>query len=56
MLGIDVDRQRAMMDEELDVMIALFRGEIVSRKTDWFTINEGRLHSAPTHSRCSTSP
>ena len=47
MLGIDPDEQRRMMEESFDVVMALFRGEIVSAKTDWFTINEGRLQLRP---------
>jgi limonene 1,2-monooxygenase len=47
MLGIDPDEQRRMMEESFDVIMALFRGEIVTAKTDWFTINEGRLQLRP---------
>ena len=47
MLGIDPDEQRRMMEESFDIIMALFRGEIVSAKTDWFTINEGRLQLRP---------
>jgi len=47
MLGIEPDEQRRMMEESFDVIMALFRGEIVTAKTDWFTINEGRLQLRP---------
>src|SRR3954447_15539026 len=47
MLGIDPDEQRRMMEESFHVIMALFRGEVVSAKTDWFTINEGRLQLRP---------
>jgi limonene 1,2-monooxygenase len=47
MLGIDPDEQRRMMEEAFDVIMALFRGEVVTAKTDWFTINEGRLQLRP---------
>jgi limonene 1,2-monooxygenase len=47
MLGIDPDDQRRMMEESFDVIMALFRGEVVTAKTDWFTINEGRLQMRP---------
>ena len=47
MLGIDPDEQRRMMEESFDVIMALFRGEVVTAKTDWFTINEGRLQLRP---------
>jgi limonene 1,2-monooxygenase len=47
MLGIDPDNQRRMMEESFDVIMALFRGEVVTAETDWFTINEGRLQLRP---------
>ena len=43
MLGIEPNEQRRMMEESFEVIMALFRGEIVSAKTDWFTVHEGRL-------------
>ncbi len=46
-LGITPERQRDMMDEALDVMIRLFNGETVTRKTDWFELNEARLQIRP---------
>ncbi len=46
-LGITPERQRDMMDEALDVMIRLFNGETVTRKTDWFELNEARLQMRP---------
>ena len=47
MLGIEVDEQRRMMEESFDVIMALFRGEVVTAKTDWFTVDEGRLQMRP---------
>ena len=47
MLGIDTGEQRRMMEESFDVVMRLFRGEIVSVETDWFTIREGRLQLRP---------
>ena len=47
MLGITVDHQRRMMEESFDVIMALLRGEVVSAKTDWFTVHEGRLQLRP---------
>src|SRR4051794_15898083 len=47
MLGIEVDQQRRMMEESFDVIMALFRGEVVTAKTDWFTLDEGRLQLRP---------
>ena len=47
MLGIDPNQQRRMMDESLDVIMALLRGEVVSRTTDWFTLVDGVLQLRP---------
>jgi len=43
MLGVDVATQRRRMNEAIEVICALFRGETVTRKSDWFELNEGRL-------------
>src|SRR5271169_3784499 len=37
-IGIDPGDQRKMMNEALEVIIPLLRGEMVSRKTDWFNL------------------
>ena len=42
MLGIEVADQRRMMNESLEVVIALLRGETVTRKTDWFELRDAR--------------
>jgi limonene 1,2-monooxygenase len=34
MMGIDIAKQRDMMDEALDVLVPLLRGETVTKKTD----------------------
>lgn len=47
MMGIPVARQRDRMDEALDVLVPLLRGETVSKKTDWFELNEARLQMTP---------
>src|SRR5207248_10932475 len=47
MLGIDIDSQRRMMEEAFDTIMALFRGEVVTCHTDWFTLTEGRLQLRP---------
>lgn len=47
MMGIDVAKQRDMMDESLDVLVRLMRGETVTKKTEWFTLNEARLQMTP---------
>jgi limonene 1,2-monooxygenase len=43
MMGIDVLKQREMMDEAINVIVPLLRGEVVTEKTDWFTLKEARL-------------
>ncbi len=52
MLGIHPDEQRRMMEESFEVMLALFQGETVTRKTDWFTIEEGVLQLRPYSQPC----
>lgn len=47
MMGIPVSKQRDRMDEALDVIVPLLRGEVVSKKTDWFECNEARLQMRP---------
>ena len=47
MMGIDIARQRDMMDEALDVLVPLLRGETVSRRTDWFTLEKAHLQMTP---------
>jgi limonene 1,2-monooxygenase len=47
MLGIPPDTQRPRMEEALDVVVRLLRGETVTAKTDWFEINDARLQLAP---------
>ena len=43
-LGLEPTRQREMMEEALDVIVRLLRGEVVSHRSDWFTLDEARLH------------
>ncbi|MGH7111909.1 MAG: LLM class flavin-dependent oxidoreductase [Stellaceae bacterium] len=47
MLGIDPMVQRDRMAEGIDVILRLFRGEIVTGKTDWYTLVNARLHLPP---------
>ncbi len=47
MMGIPVAKQRDRMDEALDVLVPLLRGEQVTKKTDWFELNEARLQMLP---------
>lgn len=50
MMGIDPVRQRPMMRESLEAILALFRaapGERIDRQTDWFTLREAALQVRP---------
>ncbi|MGW3204258.1 LLM class flavin-dependent oxidoreductase [Streptomyces sp. NPDC001135] len=48
MMGIEVARQRDMMAEGLEAVVALLRGDQpVTRKTDWFELREARLQTRP---------
>ncbi len=47
MLGIDPSTQRDRMVQSLDVILRLFRGETVTEKTDWYTLNNARVHLLP---------
>ncbi|HEX7776217.1 MAG TPA: LLM class flavin-dependent oxidoreductase [Parvibaculum sp.] len=47
MMGIEVAKQRDMMDQALDAIVPLLRGETVNMKTDWFTLNDARLQMTP---------
>lgn len=46
--GIDPRDQRRRMEESLEVIIALMRGEeLVNRSSDWFDMVDGHLHLRP---------
>jgi len=47
MMGIPIAKQRDRMDEALDVLVQLLRGDTVTAKTEWFELNEARLHLTP---------
>ena len=47
MMGIEVGRQRDMMEEALEAILALLAGETVTRQTDWFTLRDARLQLLP---------
>jgi limonene 1,2-monooxygenase len=47
MLGIDPDTQRDRMADAIDVITRLLDGEIVTKRTDWYTMNEARLQLRP---------
>jgi limonene 1,2-monooxygenase len=42
-LGVDPLEARRMLDEGLEVILALLRGERVSRRTDWFELKDACL-------------
>jgi limonene 1,2-monooxygenase len=47
MLDIDPNTQRDRMEQALDLILRLFRGEVVTEKTDWYSLKEARLHLLP---------
>lgn len=48
MLGIDPSDQRHRMEESLEVIMELFRGEArLTVETDWFTLRDAALHLRP---------
>jgi limonene 1,2-monooxygenase len=52
MLGIPADAQRPRMEEALDVMMALLRGETVTYECEWFTVRDARLQLRPYSDPC----
>ncbi|HSH22600.1 MAG TPA: LLM class flavin-dependent oxidoreductase [Acidimicrobiales bacterium] len=53
MLGIAPERQREMMEEALEAILALLTGdEPVTRTTDWFTLRDARLQLRPYQHPC----
>ena len=47
MLGLEPTAQRAMLEESFEVVTRLLRGEVVTHRSDWFELNEARLHLDP---------
>jgi limonene 1,2-monooxygenase len=47
MMGIEVAKQRDMMEEGLEAILRLLEGETVTMETDWFTLREARLQLLP---------
>ena len=47
MLGIEPATQRRRMDESLEAIVRLLRGETVTMKTDWFELVDARVQLAP---------
>src|SRR5438270_796574 len=43
----DTGDQRRMMNEALDVIVALFKGETVNKDSDWFKLRNANLQLAP---------
>ena len=46
-MGIDPVDQRRRMFESLDVIMRLLRGETVTERTDWYTLEDARLQLLP---------
>lgn len=46
-LGVDPLRTREMMEESVDVITRLLAGERVTKKTDWFTVQDAKLQIEP---------
>jgi limonene 1,2-monooxygenase len=47
MLGIDPDTQRDRMADAIDLITRLLAGEIITKKTDWYTMQNARLQLRP---------
>src|SRR5690242_2988676 len=47
MMGIDPMTQRDRMAEALDAILRLFRGELDTEKTDWYTMEGASHHQLP---------
>jgi limonene 1,2-monooxygenase len=46
-IGINPADQRRRMNEALDDIVGLMRGETISRKTDWYTLDDAKLQLPP---------
>jgi limonene 1,2-monooxygenase len=47
MLGVEPEQTRARMAQALDVIVRLLHGEVVTEETDWYKLQEARLHLLP---------
>jgi limonene 1,2-monooxygenase len=47
MLGVDPMTQRDRMMEGIEVILRLFKGEVVTEKTEWYNLVKARAHLAP---------
>jgi limonene 1,2-monooxygenase len=52
MMGVPIPEQCSRMEEALQVIIPLLRGEEVTAKTEWFTLNQARLQMLPYTTPC----
>jgi limonene 1,2-monooxygenase len=52
MLGIPSDRQRPRMEESMDAIMALLRGETVTMETEGFVLRDARLQLRPYSDPC----
>ncbi len=52
MMGIDPINQRRMMEESLEAILQLLKGEVVTLETDWFTLKDARLQLLPYSQPC----
>ena len=46
-IGLKAADQRRRMAESLDCLVELMNGRMVTKKTDWFTLNEAKLQLVP---------
>lgn len=47
MMGIEPEATRDRLQEGLDVILRLLRGEAVTEETDWYTMRDARTHLRP---------
>jgi limonene 1,2-monooxygenase len=47
MMGLDPMNNRKRLQESLDVIIPLFKGETITKKTDWFDLRDAHLQLLP---------
>jgi limonene 1,2-monooxygenase len=51
MMGIEPGEQRRMLEQGLEAIVGLLRGETVDMETDWFTLRDARLQLLPYQGR-----
>ncbi len=47
MMGIEPEATRDQLQQGLDVILRLFRGDAVTEQTDWYTMRDARTHLRP---------